>query len=112
MSEHPIRLIVTDDLQRSRWTVFLRLLLAFPHYIWLVLWSVVALIAAITNWLGTLLLGRSPALLHRFLAAYVKYVTQLYAYLNLAADPYPSFDGPDGYPVDLVIAPAARQSRW
>jgi hypothetical protein len=112
VSEHPIRLIVTDDLQRSRWTVFLRLLLAFPHYIWLVLWSVVALIAAITNWLGTLLLGRSPALLHRFLAAYVKYVTQLYAYLNLAADPYPSFDGPDGYPVDLVIAPAARQSRW
>lgn len=98
MRDHPIRLIVTDDLRRGRWTVFFRLLLAFPHYIWLALW--------------TIALGRSNDSLHRFLAAYVKYVTQLYAYLRLAAQPYPSFDGPDGYPVDLVIAPPARQSRW
>jgi hypothetical protein len=112
MSYHPIRLIITDDLHRGRWTVFFRLLLAFPHYIWLSLWTFAALFAAFANWLGTLALGRSPKLLHRFLAAYVKYVTQLYAYLRLAAQPYPSFDGPDGYPIDLRIAPPAPQSRW
>ncbi len=112
MNDHPIRLIVTDDLHRGRWSVFFRLLLAFPHYIWLFLWSIAVLFAAFANWLGTLALGRSPDLLHRFLAAYVKYVTQLYAYLRLAAQPYPSFDGPDGYPIDLVIAPPAAQSRW
>jgi hypothetical protein len=111
MSDHPIRLSVSDDLRRTRITVGLRLLLAIPHYIWLALWSFVAFFAAVLNWLLTLLLGRSPGWLHHFLVAYVKYVTQLFAYLRIAADPYPSFDAPDGYPIDLSIAPAARQNR-
>lgn len=111
MSEHPIRLVVTDDLKRSRITVGLRALLAIPHYIWLSLWSIAAFFAAIANWLATLLLGRSPGWLHGFLAAYVKYVAQLLAYMRIAANPYPSFDGPDGYPVDLHIAPPRRQRR-
>jgi hypothetical protein len=112
MSEHPIQLLVTDDRERDRLTVFFRGLLAIPHFIWLLLWSIVALLAAFANWLATLALGRSPSPLHRFLSAYVKYVTQFFAYLHLAANPYPSFDGSDGYPVDLTIAPPARQSRW
>ena len=111
MSEHPIRLLVTDDLRRSRLTVALRLLFAIPHFIWLGLWSLLAIAAAFANWVGTLLLGRPPALLHRFLSAYVKYATQFYAYLRLAAEPYPSFDGPDGYPVDLSMPGPERQRR-
>jgi hypothetical protein len=111
LSDHPIRLLLTDDLRRRRWTVIFRLLLALPHYIWLFLWTIAIFFAAIANWLATLVRGRSPARLHSFVAAYVKYVTQLYAYLRLAAEPYPSFDGPDGYPVDLEIAPPARQHR-
>lgn len=109
---HPISLILTDDLRRGRLTVFFRLLLAIPHYIWLFLWTIAACFATVASWLATLALGRSPVPLHRFLARYVKYVTQLYAYLRLAAQPYPSFDGPDGYPLDLAIAPPASQSRW
>lgn len=112
MSEHPIRLLVTDDLHRSRLTVLLRLLLAIPHYIWFGLWSLVALLCAIVNWLLALALGRSPGPWRRFMARYVKYTTQLYAYVYLIADPYPSFDGEDGYPVDLAIAPGERLSRW
>ena len=111
MSEHPIRLVVSDDLERSRPTVFFRVLLAIPHYIWLAVWSVGAFFAVIASWFATLAARRTPAPLHRFLAAYVKYVTQLYAYVNLAANPYPAFDGQDGYPVDLAIAPPERQSR-
>lgn len=111
MHEHPIRLVASDDLARLRITVFFRGLLAIPHFIWLLLWSVVALLAAVANWLATLALGRSPGALHRFLAAYVKYVTQFYAYLHLAAERYPPFDGQDGYAVDLQIAPPAAQRR-
>ena len=33
MDAHPIRLVVTDDLKRSRLTVFFRLLLVIPHAI-------------------------------------------------------------------------------
>ena len=111
MNEHPVQLVVSDDLTRERLTVFFRALLAIPHFIWLFLWSIAALPAAIANWLATLARGRSPAALHRFLAAYVKYVTQFYAYLHLAANPYPPFDGQAGYPVDVTIAPPARQNR-
>jgi Domain of unknown function (DUF4389) len=110
--EHPIKLVVNDDdLERLRITVFFRALLALPHFIWLFLWSLAALVVAIANWFSALALARSPRPLHRFLAVYVKYVTQFYAYLHLAAERYPSFDAPDGYAVDLTIAPPARQSR-
>ena len=112
MNEHPIRLVVRDDLHRSRLTVLLRALLAIPHYIWFGLWSLLAFLTAVLNWLCALVIGRSPGPLRRFLARYVKYATQLYAYVNLLADPYPNFDGDDGYPIDLTIAAPQRLSRW
>src|SRR5207248_8060049 len=67
----PARIVVADDLRRSRVTVFFRLVLFVPHLVWLVLWTIVALLAAIVNWFATLAMGRSPAALYRFLAAYV-----------------------------------------
>jgi hypothetical protein len=109
---HPIRLVVEDDLKRSRLTVFFRLLLFIPHLIWLLLWTVGAALLAIVNWVITLALGRSPNVLHRFFGAYVRYLTHVYAYLFLAANPFPGFIGDPGYPVDVEIDPPARQSRW
>jgi Domain of unknown function (DUF4389) len=109
---HPIRVVVTDDLRRSRLTVFFRLILAIPHFIWLVLWSIAVVVAAIVNWFATLVRGTSPLGLHRFLAAYVRYATHFYAYLYLAANPYPVFDGSPGYPVDVEIDEPAPQNRW
>jgi hypothetical protein len=108
---HPIALLVRDDLERNRLTVFFRLFLAIPHGIWIALWGIAALVAAIVNWCATLAAGRSPDAVHNFLASYVKYVTQVYGYLYLAANPYPPFDGRPGYPVDVTIAPPLRQRR-
>ncbi|MGH3092957.1 MAG: DUF4389 domain-containing protein, partial [Gaiellaceae bacterium] len=113
MERHPIRVVVEDDLDRSRLTVFFRLLLAIPHLIWLLLWSIGALVAVIVNWFATLAHGRSPDSLHGFLAAYVRYATHVFAYLALAANPFPGFTGEAGsYPVDVEIDPPARQNRW
>jgi|GEM_PF-359158 len=111
MSRHRVRMVVRDDLERSRLTVGLRLILAIPLGVWLALWSIAAMAASILNWLATLALGRSPGPLHRFMAAYLKFTTQFYAYLRLAANPYPPFDGGDGYPIDLWIGPPERQGR-
>jgi hypothetical protein len=111
VSEHPVRLQLSDDLERDRLTVFFRFILAIPHFVWIALWGIIALLAAIVNWLATLVLGRSPAALHGFLAAYVKYATQFYAYFHLVADPYPSFTGQSGYPVELTIAAPVAQNR-
>jgi hypothetical protein len=113
MERHPIRVIVDDDLERSRLTVFFRLLLFIPHLIWLLLWSIGALVAVLLNWFATLALGRSPDSLHGFLAAYVRYATHVYAYLTLAANPFPGFTGEAGsYPVDVEIDPPALSSCW
>jgi hypothetical protein len=108
---HTIRLAVSDDLRRSRVTVFFRGLLAIPHWVWLSIWGIAAYAAAVVNWLATLAVGRSPESLHRFLAAYLRYLTHVNAYAHLLADPYPGFTGAPGYPVDLEIAPPAPQNR-
>jgi hypothetical protein len=108
---HPIRMLVTDDLSRSRLTVFFRLLLAIPHYFWLVLWGIVVFWAAVAAWVVALVTGRVPDGLHSFMAAYNRYYTHLDAYLWIAADPYPGFTGEPGYPVDVEIAAPVEQSR-
>jgi hypothetical protein len=110
--DHPVRLVVTDDLRRNRLTVFFRLILAIPHLIWLVLWSIAALFAGIANWAVTLIKGISPPGLHNFLAAYVRYSTHVNAYFYLVADPFPSFAGKPGYPIDVEIDPPQPQNRW
>lgn len=108
----PVRLVLADDLERSRGTVFFRLVFALPFLIWLVVWAIGAACVAFVNWVATLFEGKPPAPLHDFLARFVRYTTQVYAYLNLAAEPLPAFDGKPGYPVDVAIEPPVRQNRW
>jgi hypothetical protein len=111
--QHPIRLVVNDDLQRTRLTVFFRVILAIPLLLWAVLWAVVAMLAYIVNWFATLFMGQSPDGLHNFLATFLRYTTHVRAYLLLVADPYPKFTGQVGtYPIDLEIDPPQRQNRW
>ena len=111
-SMHPIRLVVNDDLQRNRLTVFFRLILAIPLLLWAVLWGVIAMLAWIVNWFATLFMGQSPEGLHNFLATYLRYTTHVRAYTLLVADPYPPFTGKEGtYPIDLEVDPPERQNR-
>lgn len=109
----PVRLRVEDDLRRSRLTVFFRLLLTIPHFVWLALWGIAVFVALIVGWFAALITGRLPEALHRFVAAYVRYATHVYAFLALVANPFPGFAGAAGsYPVDVEIAPPEPQSRW
>ena len=110
--EHPIRLVVNDDLQRNRLTVFFRLILAIPLFLWAILWGVIVSLAWIVNWFATLFMGQSPEGLHNFLATYLRYTTHVRAYALLVADPYPPFTGKEGtYPIDLEVDPPQRQNR-
>jgi hypothetical protein len=111
--DRPIELVIREDeLARTRLTVFFRLFLAIPLVVWLFLWGIAALVVSFVNWLAVLIEGQVPKGLHEFVAAYVRYTTHVGAYVFLAADPYPWFRGATPYPVDLEIAPPARQSRW
>src|SRR5687768_1324582 len=89
--DHPVRLIVDDDLRRSRLTVFFRMFLAIPHFFWLGLWKYAIWTVTFINWFVTLFAGRTPEDLHLFVARYVRYETHVSAYITLLANPYPTF---------------------
>ncbi|HKG39411.1 MAG TPA: DUF4389 domain-containing protein [Conexibacter sp.] len=108
----PVKLIVTDDLQRSRLTVFFRILLALPHLVWLLLWGVVTFFAVIANWFATLVSGTPPQGLHSFISRYLRYEIHVGAYLYLIANRFPGFAGEPGYEVDVELPAPARQNRW
>jgi D-xylose transport system permease protein len=109
--DHPIRLEVTDDLARNRLTVLFRILLAIPHLLLLAVWGIAFYAVAIANWFATLFAGRSPQRLHDFQARYLRYTTQVSAYMFLLADPFPVFGGDAGYAVDLQVPPPETQTR-
>jgi hypothetical protein len=109
---HPIGLIVDDDLRRNRLTVFFRLLLAIPQFIWLYFFGIVAAFALLFAWFAALFTGRVPNGLHDFLARYQRLTTHVAAYTFLIADPWPPFGGSPGtYPVDLRVDDPVQQSR-
>jgi Domain of unknown function (DUF4389) len=110
--DHPVRLRLTGELRRSRLTVLFRLFLAIPHLVWVSLWTVAALLAAIAAWFAALVTGRVPGPLHRFLAAYIRYRAHLDAFVTIVGGPFPGFVGKESsYPLDLEIDPPERQRR-
>jgi Domain of unknown function (DUF4389) len=108
---HPIGLIVTDDLERSRLTTFFRLILAIPHFIFLYLWGIAASFVVLIVWFVALFTRRVPDGLHNFLAAYLRYTTRVYGYVLLLSNPFPPFSSAGDYPIDARVDPAADQSR-
>lgn len=109
---HPIRLIVGDDLKRSRLTVFFRLLLMIPHFAWWYVWSSIIAVLVIVNWFAVLFRGDSPEDLHLLLARALRYRTHVFSYLFLVSNPYPTFFGRQGtHPVDLEIDGPDQQRR-
>ena len=73
---------------------------------------VAAFVAGFVNWLAVLVQAEVPDSLHDFVASYIRYSTQVGAYVFLAANPYPWFRVQDDYPVDVEIDPPVRQGRW
>jgi Domain of unknown function (DUF4389) len=111
--EDEIAITLEPGLHRSRLTVFFRLLLAFPHLVWLTLWGVLAIPVLVAAWLATLARGQLPDALHAFLARYLRCAGQLWAFLGLVANPFPGFAGAPGtYPTEVDIAAPRRQNRW
>lgn len=112
MSEtHPIRLVVTDDLRRSRLTVFFRYLLTIPHLFWLMLYGIAAYVVLFVAWFAALFTGRVPEGMHGFLAGFLRYSTRVNAYMYLVANPFPPFGAGGEYPVDLEVAGPESQGR-
>lgn len=109
---HPVRMRNADDPARNRLTVFFRLFLAIPHFIWLMLWGIAVYLGAFVGWVAALITGRLPEGLHRFIGAYVRYYSHVIAFTTLAAGPFPGFTGtPGSYPIDIEIDERTEHSR-
>lgn len=109
---HPVSMTVTDDLRRSRLLTLFRLPIAIPHLVWLILWTVVVVPTVLLTWLCAIAIGRAPRPFYRFISAYLRYSTHLFAFLFLIGNPFPGFVGkPGSYPVDLEIGPNEPQRR-
>ena len=81
LATHPIRMVVTDDLDRWRLTVATRWLLVLPHLLVLTLWTYLAVLVGVVNWAITLARGESPRGVHNWMARLVRYQAHVYAYL-------------------------------
>lgn len=113
MGQHPVGLAGTEVLERNRVTVFFRLLLAVPLLVWGYAWGIAGAVAVLVNWLLTLIMGRSPGVLHNFLAALLRFRIHVASYLGLLSDSYPGFLGKAGsYPIDVVVPEPGLQNRW
>ncbi len=113
LPEHPVRAIVDEGLERSRLTTLFRLLLAIPHVVWIVLWSILIPFATLAAWIVALLTARVPSSIHHFLAAYVRYAIHLGAYVYVVGRKFPGFTGREGsYAIDVRIEAPQPQNRW
>jgi Domain of unknown function (DUF4389) len=82
-----------------------------PHYVVIAVWSLVALPAVVVAWLALLIEARLPAWLHRFLAAYVRYIGQASAWLYLLSGRYPDPLHTLEHPFAIHIPQRPRQPR-
>ena len=100
-----------EPLRRRRLAVLFRLVLYVPHAIVVALWSLVAAPAIAVAWLALLIEGRLPAWLHRFIAAYVRYVGQVTAWFFLLSARYPDPLRTRTHPFAIELPERPRQPR-
>jgi len=103
MQPHPVRIVVTDDLVRSRLTVFFRAILAIPHYLWAFLLGMVVALLVFVNWFILLVKARTPDGIHGFVAGYIRYLTHLEAARKALHDAADWLDQA-GLPVEATMA--------
>ena len=109
---NPIRFEADYVEPRNRLTVFFRLIVAIPWYVWLSLYGIVAFLAAIGAWFAMLFTKRYPQGLYDFVAGYVKLSAQIGGFALLVTDEWPPFmPDRDDYPIRVEVAPQQVEYR-
>ena len=90
-SGYPIRFDVAYPDELSRWLIFVKWLLAIPHYIVLALLGVVWVFVLIAAWFAILFTKRYPRALFDFGVGMLRWSERVTMYVNLATDVYPPF---------------------
>jgi hypothetical protein len=97
----------------SRWLIFVKWLLAVPHFLVVYALSLVASVITFIAFFAILFTGRYPEGMFRFVVGVYRWSANVIAYVVLLRDDYPPFSWEPGrYPVTLEVDYPERLSRW
>jgi 2-(1,2-epoxy-1,2-dihydrophenyl)acetyl-CoA isomerase len=107
---YPIDLHIAPPLDQQRWRTLLRAVLAIPFYVFASALGVALAVTATIGWFVALAVGRYPRGF-RDLSVYVlRYQAQMYAFLLLLTDAWPSLQGSDVPPPYARPRPQVTQA--
>jgi len=110
---YPLRFDIEYPEQLSRWLIFVKWLLAIPHFLILYALSAVANVITFIAFFAILFTGRYPRGLFDFVVNIYRWQENVFAYYALFRDEYPPFSWEAGkYPVTFEVDYAESLSRW
>lgn len=109
---YPVTFDVEYPERLSRWLIFVKWLLAFPHWLILGVFGYLVFFTTVIAWFAILFTARYPRALFDLAVTYYQWNARTTAYVALLRDEYPPFGGASPeYPVRLDIEYPERLSR-
>lgn len=114
MDTYPVRLEIDHPDGLSRLLIFVKWLLAVPHYIALFFLAIGAWVVAVISFFAVLITGRYPRGLFDFMVGVHRWGLRVTAYVFLLTDAYPAFslDDDPRFPVRLTVEYPEHVERW
>ena len=110
---YPLRFDIEYPEKLSRWLIFVKWLLAIPHFLILYALSAVSGVITFIAWFAILFTKRYPRGLFDFVVNINRWNANVAAYVGLFRDGYPPFNwGPGKYPVTYEVDYPEGLSRW
>ncbi len=109
---YPVTFDVDYPERLSRWLIFVKWLLAFPHFVVLMLYGIAYFVTLIIAGFAILFTGRYPRGLFDFAVGLLRWNLRVNVYTNLMRDEYPPFSATGDYPARLEIEYPEQLSRW
>jgi len=110
---YPLRFDIEYPEQLSRWLIFIKWLLAVPHFLILYALGSVANVITFIAFFAILFTGRYPRGLFDFVVNIYRWQENVFAYYALFRDEYPPFSWEPGkYPVTFEVEYSENLSRW
>ncbi len=112
--DYPARLEIDYPPQLSRLLIFVKWLLALPHYIALFFLGIGAYVVWIVSFFAVLITGRYPEGMFDYMVGVVRWAHRVGAYISLVTDVYPPFSLADdpSYPVRVEVDYPQQIARW
>jgi len=109
---YPVTFEVEYPARLSRWLIFVKWLLVFPHFLILGVFGYLVELTTFISWFAILFTGRYPKALFDLAVVYFRWDARVTAYLALLRDEYPPFGGGNPeYPARFEIEYPERLSR-